>query len=287
MPMELAIGLDDIATEKALSSGWSCVVLPKTEVAKFAAESQKLLPKGMTEFHAKKFSQKKPAHCQAYGDFLALLRKTAETAPGALLASTLNDQTWHADLTSSADRLVTSVFAALKITDQTIAAGAKAAAPALFTLQRLLTSFPVSPAAVHLLEIDRTTTTAHFGAQTVQVNGRALPATRLLATLAESYREHLFPKSPELDRSAITIVDSSTSFLVQAADVLGNFSMNYVIRNLGPTTAGRTKKAEIFESVFHDILAHTEFEKLASLSGPDFELALKQAGALTFKVQHE
>src|ERR1035438_4043969 len=96
----------------------------------------------MTEFHAKKFSQKKSAHCQAYGDFLALLRKTAEAAPGALLASTLNDQTWHADLTSSADRLVTSVFAALKITDQTIAAGAKAAAPALFTLQRLLTSFP-------------------------------------------------------------------------------------------------------------------------------------------------
>lgn len=284
MPMELAIGLDDIATEKALSSGWSCVVLPRTDVAKFAAEAQKLLPKGMTEFHAKKFSQKKSAHCHAYSDLLALLRKTAEAAPGALLASTLNDQTWHADLTSSAHRLVTSVLASLKISDQTITDGAIAAAPALFTLQRLLTSFSVSPAAVNLLEIDSTTTTAHFATQAVPVNGGALPATRLLAMLAEAYRKQLFPKSPEMDRSAITIVDSSTSFLVQAADVLGNFSMNYVIRKLGPTTAGRTKKAEIFESVFHDILAYTEFEKLASLSGHDFELALTQAGALTFKV---
>jgi hypothetical protein len=102
--------------------------------------------------------------------------------------------------------------------------------------------------------------------------------------LAESYRQKQFPQSPALRPEAINIVESSASFLVQAADVLGNFSMNYVIRNLGPTTAGRTKKAEIFESVFRDILPHTKFAEMASLSGTEFELALKQAGALTFVV---
>ena len=112
-----------------------------------------------------------------------------------------------------------------------------------------------------LLEIDSTTTTAHFAAQTVPVIGSSLPATRLLTILGEGYRKKQLPNSPQLDRSAITIVDSSTSFLVQAADVLGNFSMNYVIRNLGPTTAGRAKKAEIFENVFHDILAQDELCK--------------------------
>ena len=285
MSMELAIGLDDIATEKALTSGWSYFVLPITDLAQFATEAKKLLPKGITEFHAKKFSQKKPAHCQAYRDFLILLRKTAEASSCALLASSLNDQIWSKDLTSFAGRMVTSAFAAAKITDQAFINGATAAAPALFTLQRLLNSLTMTSAAVRLLEIDSTTATAHFASQTIPVNGSSLPATRLLATLTESYRKQQFPKSPELDRAAITIVDSSSSVLVQAADVLGNFSMNYVIRNLARTTAGRTKKAEIFESLFHDILVETNFEKLASLSGADFELALKNAGALTFAVQ--
>ena len=40
-------------------------------------------------------------------------------------------------------------------------------ASALFTLQRLLNSLSVTSSAVHLLEIDHTTTTAHFAAQTV------------------------------------------------------------------------------------------------------------------------
>ena len=114
------------------------------------------------------------------------------------------------------------------------------------------------------------------------LNGGSLPAARLLAMLAEGYRKQQFPKSPELNPSAIAIVDSSTSFLVQAADVVGNFSMNYVIRNLASTTASRTKKAEIFDSVFHDLLPQTtQFGKLASLTAPQLELALNQAGALT------
>lgn len=286
MHLELVAGLDDIATETQLTSGWSFVVLPKKEASQFSAQARKLLPSGVTEFHAKELKYKNSSECRAYSDFLSLLRKTAEATPGSLLASSLNDQNWHADLTSFADRLVVGTFASLGITDKAVADGAKDAAPSLFTLQRLLNSPSLTSAVVHLLEIDHNTTTANFASQTVAIKGGSLPATRLLAILAEGYRKHQFPRSPALDRSAVAIVDSSTSFLVQAADVLGNFSMNYLIRKLAPTTPGRTAKAQIFESVFHDLLPQTQFGQLASLTAPQLELALKQAGALTFEIKH-
>lgn len=281
---ELAAGLDDVATEKGLASGWSFFVIPEEAVAPFAVEARNLLSKKMTEFHAKEFKHKNTDQCRAYTDFLTLIRRTAEAAPAAMLASTLNDRSWHTDLTSFAGRLANNVFTTLGITDQGVIDGAREAAPSLFTLQRLLTSPPSTCATLRILEADETTTMAAFAARTVTVNGHSLEATRLLAMLAESYRQKQFPQSPALRPEAINIVESSASFLVQAADVLGNFSMNYVIRNLGPTTAGRTKKAEIFESVFRDILPHTKFAEMASLSGTEFELALKQAGALTFVV---
>ena len=73
--------------------------------------------------------------------------------------------------------------------------------------------------------------TPEFLRSTVSTKGGAVPATRLLAMLADAYRRQKFPGSPELARSGIAVVDSDVSFLVQAADVLGNFSMNYIIRN--------------------------------------------------------
>src|SRR5260221_11311997 len=95
-----------------------------------------------------------------------------------------------------------------------------------------------------------------------------------------SYRVQQFTPSTEKVRSGISIVDSSTSFLVQAADALGNFSMNYLIRNLAPTSPGRTKKAQIFDKVFHDLIPGTPFAQLASLTGTALELGLKQPGDL-------
>ena len=154
MHLELAAGLDDIATERQLTSGWSFVVLPKKEAAQFSTEAQKLLPSGAVEFHAKELKYKNSSECRAYSNFLSLLRKSAEATPGSLLASSLNDQTWHENLTSFAERLVVGTFASLGITDKAVADGAKDAAPSLFTLQRLLNSPSSTPAVVHLLEID-------------------------------------------------------------------------------------------------------------------------------------
>ncbi len=280
--LALAAGLDDIATERQLTSGWSFIVLPKAEAAQFGAQAQLLLPSGVSEFHGKALKYQDASHCQAYENFLSLLRNTAETAPACLLACSLNDQTWHSQLTSFAGRIVASVLATLGVTDSGIVSGAADAAPALFTLLRLLKT---PSATVSSIDIDQNTNTGRFASRTVVVQGRSVPATGLLSQLIDAYRVQQFPQSPEIDRSGISIVDSSTSFLVQAADALGNFSMNYLIRNLAPTSPGRTKKAQIFDKVFHDLIPGTPFGQLASLTGTALELGLKQAGALTFVLE--
>jgi hypothetical protein len=286
MNLKLSAGLDDVATERQMTSGWSFVVLPTAAVAQFSADAQKILPSGRKEFHAKSMNTGDTADCLAHRNFLSLLRKTAEANHGSFLAFSVNNETWHVDVTSYADRLVTEIFANLGITDRAVADGAKDAAPSLFTLHRLLNSPAKTEATVTLLQIDTNTTMGRFAAKTVTINGKSMHATRLLAALANGYRRQLFPQAPELDAAAIAVVDSEASFLVQGADVLGNFAMNYLIRNLATTTPGRTKKAQIFEDVFKDLLPKTQFSQIASLSGPALEPALKQAGALTFVVDH-
>jgi hypothetical protein len=286
MLLELMGGIDDIATERQLTSGWSFVILPSTITGQFRSEAQKILPSGITEFHARSFDSTNAAECQAYADFLSVLKRTAENTPAALLACSLNDQTWHTDLKSFVARLVTKTLAPLGVSDKIVLNGAADVAPSLFTLLRLLDSPSLSSAVIRSLDIDKNSETGRFASRTVTINSGSIPAPRLLAVLADAYRKQKFPQSPKIDRSAIAIVDSSNSPLVQAADVLGNFSMNYLIRNLAPTTPGRTMKAQLFGEVFRDLLPHTHFGQLASLNPTKLELELKTAGALTFQVMN-
>ena len=282
MSLKLVAGLDDVATKRQLTSGWSFIVLPESELVQFETRARSLLPSAVTEFHAAELDAGNVAECQAYEDFLRLLRTTAESSAGCLIASTLNNQSWHNSLTSSASNIVTGVFATLSVTGSDIVDGAVEAAPALMTLARLLKT---PSARVCSLEIDQNTNTGRFAARSVWPNGVLMPGTELLRRVADNYRKLRFPASPPIDATGLKILDSANSFLVQAADVIGNFSMNFVVRSLGPTSAGRTKKAEIFEKVFGDLLPGTPFSHLASLSGTRLELELKQGGALTFTLE--
>jgi len=284
MSLELLVGLDDLATERQLTSGWSVVALPLGEASRFSAKAAALLPTGMTEFHAATFNSSDAASRKAYTDFLSLLRTAAESGPGSLLATTLNNKSWHTSLTTFADKFVPTILAGQGIVDQAVIQGAADAAPSLFTLVRLLDSHPGS-ALLRRLEMDKNTKTGRFAIQNLAVRGVSLLAPDLLAILVNGYRNQLFPLSPAISPSGIVVVDSASSFLVQGADVLGNFSLNYLIRSLGPTTPGRTKKAEIFEHVFHDVLPQTQFGTLASLDPQTLELALNNPGALTFRVE--
>ncbi len=217
-------------------------------------------------------------------NFLSELRKTAENAALCLLACSLYDDSFHPTFTSFSERITVNVFGNLGISDHTVIEAAPKAASPLFTLMRLLTA--PDGAALTSIAVDQDTPLSTFAAQAFIVNGKSLPATRLLAILGEAYRKQCFPRSPQLVPSGLEFVDSSSSFLVQAADVLGNFSVNYLMSKLGTVSKGRAMKAKIFEAVFGDLLTQSQFGQFAVLTGSQAELAPSQAGALTFTVAH-
>ncbi len=285
MSLELVAGIDDIATERALSSGWSFVVLPKTDAVQFSISAQNLLaPARLAEFHAKKFKYNKVEQCTAYESFLSELRQTAETAALSLFSCSLYDETFHPTFTSFAANVTVNVFGNLGISDPAVIAAAPKAASPLFTLMRLLSG--PEGAVLSSVEGDQDVPLTTFAAQTLVANGKPLPATQLLGTLAELYRRQCFPRSPQLRSSGLAFVDSSSSFLIQGADVLGNCSVNYLMSKLGPVTKGRAVKAKIFEAVFGDLLTQSQFGQFAVLTGSQAELAPSQSGALTFTVSH-
>jgi hypothetical protein len=106
------------------------------------------------------------------------------------------------------------------------------------------------------LEIDEDMKTESFNALKTAIKGHNFTAARIFAIATDAYASKQFSNSPRLNRdgSSITILSSETSFMVQASDVVGNFATAFAFADIGPTSAGRTRKARIFQSVFGDVL---------------------------------
>jgi hypothetical protein len=161
---------------------------------------------------------------------------------------------WAKDLSEFADRLIEKSFAGAGITDSKIIAASQECAASVFTLQHALSDFGNN---IELrLEIDEDIKTASFNTLKTAIQGHDFIAARLFAIAMDAHASKQFPNSPRLDRdgSGITILPSETSFLVQASDVVGNFATAFSFADIGPTSAGRLRKAQIFRNVFGDVL---------------------------------
>ena len=76
------------------------------------------------------------------------------------------------------------------------------------------------------------------------------------------------------------------SMLIQAADVLGNFSMSVVFELLGDSSKKRKEKADIFRTVFGDSMGSlADIASKLVKTGNDIEII--NGGALTFQVLME
>ena len=66
--------------------------------------------------------------------------------------------------------------------------------------------------------------------------------------------------------------------LVQAADVMGNFAMSWLFRELGDNSKKRTKRAKLFHKVFGDIMDSFNAAHDLELAGQN-DLQLRDAAA--------
>ena len=108
-----------------------------------------------------------------------------------------------------------------------------------------------------------------------------MSGSAVLAKFSNAYANRLFPDAPRTaaDGSLVAILPSEQSYLVQAADVIGNFAFSHAMYVLGLQTKGRERKSRIFEAVFGSQPAIL-ISPFTQLAGNEIEVTV--AGNLKF-----
>jgi hypothetical protein len=271
----LVAGVDELASETALSEGWTYSLFPPASIAAIDAAVSGL---GVKAFHGKKF---KKGQVSEYRVFLASARRQLELHDNALLMSTLLDTSWKKEFLALGRRLIAKSMAAAGVADRDAVALAEHLFPGLMTLQRLAANLPAAESVE--IEIDSDSVSRHLGTSKVQVSGRSLSTARLLRVAYEAYRAKRFPSSPSLQAGGLRALRDARSRSIQIADTFGNFALSYVFALLGHASRTRAVKAQVFDDVFGDVLDPNEVIGSAKLVGKD-DVEITKPGGLSLRI---
>lgn len=277
--MHFQVVIDEFGTATQQAEGWTIVSLADPQAAAFVAQAPALLGGGLKKFHGKEFTRKSEAR---FRDFLTLLKESCREGAGGFIACTLNDEAWHAEFTGFAERVMEKSFlgAGVPLAADDLAMLRKVVSP-LFTYLRV--AAPVGGGHTAAVTLDDSKLTKHFNTAAVTLKGKAFTLPHLAGMLYRAYRKHQFPSSPDVPKDEVRTAPDEASFLVQAADVVGNFSTAYVFRRLGKESKANDLKASIFQDVFGEFgIDGIDHAARVEMVGDD--LRLKQAGAYTFTV---
>lgn len=266
--MDLAVGVDDTATQTQKSEGWAFVVLPQTSVSELQKAAGLL---SATPFHAKKCRKR---NIGKYEKFLTAIRDVVRSNAPSLLAHVFDDPSWHTDLKQLAQTVVQSGQIQL---DPAVEAALNHVTPPLLTLQRITASQNLTNDRVEVW-LDQSGKTQSFASMMVGTHPRRITATAFSTDLYNKYRQRYFSSAPQMVVEGLHVVPDDQSILIQAADVFGNFAAAYAAWKLGATNI-RQWKGEVFGKVFNnpDI---TPILSSLSLHGDQLEVSLHAPGAL-------
>jgi hypothetical protein len=276
LPSAFTCGIDDVATGGGATSGSTFFVLPVAAANDFSLRAASLVPAGRNEFHA---AEMRKGEENAYEAFLALVAEFIEANPYSLVCTLGADLSWRTEFSDSAERICEDVLKSFGVADRGIAKRLTKLSPPLWNLARLLRF--VGNTAMLILEIDTDSMIGGLAADNIPTGATSISGTEFLARLANAYSTKYFVGAPRLgvSSSSVQIVPSQNSFMVQAADVVGNFALANASYQLGLTTTGRKAKSEIFQRVFGPQPA-IAIQALAQLTGDEIEPAA--AGNLKF-----
>jgi len=271
-------GIDDFGTMNAVSQGWTFVSFDEGLYVDFQTIAQDILRKsGLHSFHAKEFKRNKKCY---YKDFLSLIKSTLSKGSSSVACATLLNESWKADFRKFTDNVVEGAFRKAGITNEKLISGSK------FLAQPIFTYFHIASSTIHAtstkIHIDHHALVDGFSdIDLIIKDHKILPQLPIVSALNE-YRKIQFPSAPMVERNSIEILPDEQSFIVQAADMIGNFSAAMVFKVLGKTSKTNDLKAGIMNEVFGDILDISNITKMVEISGNDF--VLKKSGSFSFTI---
>lgn len=275
-------GIDDLATEKQLSEGWSYFVIEKEFLKEFSRKAEKLLTNTkLNSFHGKNYKRR---FRDNYLNFLKLCREYTEKSNISILSVILQDENWKNKFIPFTERVIKNVYGNNNINyPEIITSSQKLAAP-LFTLQNLTKSFSSD---YHIdVSIDCDQITESFDNLNIEISrplgNIKMTSKKILSIIYNGYRKIQFPNSPILNKNGISVKPDENSYLIQAADIIGNFSLSYIMKKLGKKSITIDAKSEIFSIVFGDKFDDIDLSDVFEVTNSN-EIKLKFTGQQVLK----
>lgn len=267
-------GIDDIATMSGACSGWTMASFDRALLDNFEVAAGEILQAAkLQSFHGKEFKRKKIG---SYIEFLMLIRTTLEAGPG-FVSCTLLDKSWKSEFQMFCESVISGSFSAAGVTSESVTEASKRIAAPLFTYQRL--SAARCRGGSTLIHIDRHALIDGLNESSFEVEGEEISGQLPIIAALREYGRCKFPSAPEIEREGISIRPDESSFLIQAADIIGNFSTAFAFRHLGKKSQSNDLKCSAFEQAFGDIIDLSVFPACVIQNGDDLALA---AGSASF-----
>lgn len=270
---EFVTGIDDIATMSGKCKGWTFISFDSAFHAAFLDEAHAILKKsGLTSFHAKEFKRRKYDYYIQFLDLIKSILKKSES----FLCYTLLGQDWKDEFCGFCDRVIAGSFSNAGIDNDNLVEASKRIAAPLFTYQRL--SNHVLSGGRTSIDIDRDSILDKLSETQLVVDGRKISNQVPIFAALKAYGCKFFPSAPQVERDRINVLQDEESFLIQAADIFGNFANAIVFQSLGKKSKSNDLKCEAFNQVFGDIVDPSQLPNAVTLAGDDIELK----GAVSF-----
>jgi hypothetical protein len=276
---QLIVGIDEFASETKKSAGWCFFCLPEKAYKQFSFEANQILITSgkIKSFHGKKFNESQSGE---YNKFLSLIKKYTEAYFPSLRSSTLLSIKQKKDFDLYCSNQIEEYFKQVRPKELNIVKHYKPEAGYLLFLLKVLQRFGRN--YQFRLEIDNDTNKNNIIKETKLFSKKQNYAEEIIYNFYNNYRVvSEYKDSPLLIKNGVSFLNDTKSFAIQAADVMGNFSMAYLFYKLGDKSKKRNLKARLFFDCFGDSIEESTLKKII-LSGNDIELSVY--GSIDFDI---
>ncbi|WP_133484414.1 hypothetical protein [Halomonas ventosae] len=275
-----ATGIDDIATTRGACSGWTFICIDHSALDAFETAAAALLQEAkLKSFHGKEFKRRK---IDSYIKFLKLVRSTLESESGSgFVSSTLLGQDWKTEFEGFCNNVIGGSFSSAGVEPGPISEASQRIASPLFTFQRMAESNCRGGSTI--VQIDRHALYDSLDSDELKIEGTKVSGQLPIIAALRAYGKRQFPNAPEIEREGISVCPDEDSFLVQAADIIGNFSTALAFRHLGRKSKSNDLKCSTFHQVFGDLIDFSDFPEGVERNGDELVLAPGSA-SFTFSI---
>ena len=239
---DLFLGIDDIGTETGECIGWTYFVLPQNGYRWFAQQVSRTLAHapGLKHFHGKKY---KTHYRTAYERFLQVIAEGTNKCLQVRSVNRLYAKHFFSGFIKDIEAISKDALAIAGVADtELIKAMCLASAPIIASLPLLQ---ELGPDLHVIIEMD---SDKHLEKLIRKHQHGTLSAEQLLSILVNSYRNQKFRRSPVVDEVRVT--KDTRSYMIQAADVVGHFSMNAIFHEIGTASKSKLEKSEVIRSAW-------------------------------------